>query len=279
MIPFDFEYYRPDSFQEAVGMYRKLQADGKKPLYFCGGTEIITMARLNQLYTQAVIDIKKIPECGVFEADSDRLVIGSSITLARLEEERAFPLLSRVCNRIADHTSRCKITLGGNLCGKIMYRETVLPLLLADSEIVIAGESGLRKASIHECFEKQMNLGSGEFIVQIMTLKRYTELPYVTEKKTKIDRIDYPLVTTAALKDGSSLRIAFSGICEFPFRSPAIEKTLNDRNMDAPNKVASAISLLPDRVVDDIYGSSEYRKFVFANLLNDVMETFEGEIG
>ncbi|WP_220483287.1 FAD binding domain-containing protein [Paenibacillus thiaminolyticus] len=117
MIPFDFEYYKPCTIQEAIDLYHTLHADGKEPLYFCGGSEIITMARLNQLYTQAVIDIKDIPECTVLESNAEQILIGAAIPLALLEEWKEFPLLSWVCNRIADHTSRYKITLGGNICG------------------------------------------------------------------------------------------------------------------------------------------------------------------
>ena len=49
MISFDFEYYRPDDIKEAAEVYAQLQKDGKNPLYFSGGTEVITMARKGTL--------------------------------------------------------------------------------------------------------------------------------------------------------------------------------------------------------------------------------------
>ncbi|MDG0875688.1 FAD binding domain-containing protein [Paenibacillus thiaminolyticus] len=277
MIPFDFEYYKPCTIQEAIDLYRTLHADGKEPLYFCGGTEIITMARLNQLYTQAVIDIKDIPECTVLESNAELIEIGAAIPLAQLEEWKEFPLLSRVCNRIADHTSRYKITLGGNICGKIKYREAVLPLLIADSEITVASEDGLRKLPIHKIFNKQMNLNTGEFVVQAAIPKRYAEMPYITEKRTKIDRIDYPLITMAALRDGEAIRLSFSGLCEFPFRSQEIEKIVNDSNLHAEERARRSLNQIPAPVVEDINGSSDYRKFVFETLIIDVIRTLEGE--
>lgn len=277
MIPFDFEYYKPCTIQEAIELFRNLDAEGKKPIYYGGGTEIITMARLNQLRTQAVIDIKSIPECALLEENANHILMGSAITLSQLEEEKVFPLLSRVCNRIADHTSRCKITLGGNICGKIIYREAVLPLLVSESEIIIANETGLRNVPISTVFHKQMNLNASEFIVQIVTPKRYTEMPYVTEKKTKIDRIDYPLITVAGLRDGEELRFAFSGLCHFPFRSEALEKTLNDRRFSKEERILRSLSRIPDPIIDDINGSSEYRKFVLKNLMADAIKTLEGE--
>jgi CO/xanthine dehydrogenase FAD-binding subunit len=41
----------------------------------------------------------------------------------------------------------------------------------------------------------------------------------VTVKKRKVSAIDYPLVTVAALLTNSGTRVAFSGVCAFPFRS------------------------------------------------------------
>jgi len=275
LIPFDFEYYKPDSVKDAVELYHHLLSENKDPLYYSGGTEIITMARVNQIVTQAVIDIKGIPECNALESDADQVHLGAAIPLARLEEVKAFPLLSRVCNRIADHTSRCKITLGGNICGKIMYREAVLPLLLADSDLLIAGKDGLRKVSIHQIFQRHINLQPGEFVAQIRVRKQYVEMPYVTEKRTKIDRIDYPLVTIAALNDGEAMRMSFSGLCAFPFRSGEMEEILNDRRLAPEERANRALSLLPDSIVDDINGSASYRRFVAQGLAVDAIHTFE----
>ncbi len=276
MIPFHFEYHKPSAISQALSLYQTLHAQEKEPLYYCGGTEIITMARLNQIHTKAVIDIKGIPECTAFEWEDDQLIIGAAVTLARLEEEKGFPLLSRTCNRIADHTSRCKITFGGNICGKIMYREAVLPVLLADSEVVIASEAGMKRVPIHEVFQEQLRLTPGDFLVQIITRKQYADAPYASEKRTKIDRIDYPLVTVAALRDSDFIRLALSGLCSFPFRSPRMEQEINAKGIPLDERINRALQHLPARIVDDCQGSAKYREFVLRNTLRDVVRTLEG---
>ena len=63
MIPYDFEYYKPSSIQEALNLFVELNKTGRKPVYFSGGTEIITLGRLNLVTGDAVIDLKEIPEC------------------------------------------------------------------------------------------------------------------------------------------------------------------------------------------------------------------------
>ncbi|SNS96811.1 CO or xanthine dehydrogenase, FAD-binding subunit [Anaerovirgula multivorans] len=275
MIPFDFDYYRPDSIQEAVKIYEELDTQGKQPLYYGGGTEIITMARTHNIFTKALVDLKGIPECNVLEFRNDQLVIGSTVTLTQIFESRKFPLLGDIGSRIADHTAQCQITLGGNIAGTIIYRETVLPLLLSSSQIVIANESGQKQVSLHEVFNERLQLNPGEFIVQVITDKIYTTLPYVHVKKTKYEKIDYPLMTVVAVKKDEKIRIAFSGLCSFPFRSMKMENALNE-NSQLDVRINNALSHLPTSILNDISGSDKYREFVLRDTLINTLKTLEG---
>ncbi|PKM45482.1 MAG: xanthine dehydrogenase [Firmicutes bacterium HGW-Firmicutes-8] len=275
MIPFDFDYYKPDTVQEAVQTYKELDSQGKQPLYYGGGTEIITMARAQNIFTKAVIDIKGIPECYVLEFQNEQLVIGSAVTLTMISESKMFPLLGRTGARVADHTAQGKITLGGNIGGTIVYRESVLPLLLSDSQVVVAGVNGQNQVPIYEAFNEKLRLNKGEFIVQVITDKVYTTLPHVHIKKTKIEKIDYPLITVAAVKKDDRIRIAFSGLCAFPFRSLKVEDCLNDKNSEWEIRVNNVISNLPAPVLSDISGTDKYREFVLRGTLLNTLTRLE----
>ncbi len=200
MIPFHFDYYRPDSLAEAVSVYKELQKQNKNPLYYGGGSEIITMSRVCSISPSAVIDIKAIPECGRLEFERDKLVIGSAVTLSKIAETHWFPLMGTVVKRIADHTNQCRITLGGNVCGTIYYREAVLPLLLTDCDVVVQTLTGLRTLPLRKVFDGRLKLKKGEFAVQFIIDREYLFLPYYHIKKTRNEKIDYPLVTVALLK-------------------------------------------------------------------------------
>lgn len=275
MIPFDFEYYRPDTMQEATDIFRQLESEGKTPVYYSGGTELISMARVGNVIFDAAIDIKNIPECRVLEYDQDNnLVLGSALTLSEITESNQFPLLGKTAGRIADHTMQCKITLGGNLASTIIYRETVLPLLTADSRAVVASHDGLREYPINEIFNQRLNLEKGSFLVKIVTNRGFAESPYFHIKKTKNEKIDYPLLTTAGIKVGGMLRIAFSGLCSYPFRSMQIENILNGTGSfeERADKIADTVS---ENILNDTSGSSEYRKFVLENTIINVLETMK----
>jgi len=276
MITCNFEYYRPTSIDQAVRLFQHLDQTGKKPIYYGGGTEIISMGRMDNISTGSVIDIKEIPECRLLEIRGSHLVIGAGITLTQIHESNNFPLLAQAGARVADHTMQNKITLGGNLCSTIVYREAVLPLLLTDAEIIVAGPRGTRALPINQVFDQCMNLDKGEFIVQVKVQKPFLSYPYVHVKRTRQDKIHYPLVTICALRADKEIRAAFSNVCPFPFRSRAMEKELNRSSEPVGRRVDKAINLAPAGLPNDLESSSAYRRFVLKNLLTSIVTELEG---
>lgn len=276
MISYDFDYYQPATIEEAIELFHSLDAQGKNPIYFSGGTEVITLGRLNRILTDAVIDIKAIPECTVLKKEQKRLILGAGLSLTRIRESQLFPFLSKTIAEIADNTARNKITLGGNICANIIYRETVLPLLLTDSQVVIAGQTGIKERPLAKLFDKTLQLEKGEFLVQIITKQSKTKLPFLSVKKRRQWDNGYPLVTTAALKKNGRIKVAFSGLCAFPFYNPQMEESLNDLQLSKEERIEQTLRLIPSPVLDDVHGSAEYRLFVLKNTLSDVLDVFKG---
>jgi len=203
------------------------------------------------------------------------LHIGSVCTLYQISESNLFQLMKLSCGRIADHTNQCRITIGGNLCGSIIYRETSLPLLLSDANITLYGEKGERSIPFNSVFNGRMRLSSSEMIVRIHIPIWALSAPYVHIKKTANEKTDYPLVSIAAILKGNSIRMAFSGVCSYPFRSKEIEKVLNNKSNSIENRAKMAISLLPDKVYSDGESSGEYRLFVLENTLLEILKRWE----
>jgi aerobic carbon-monoxide dehydrogenase medium subunit len=276
MLPFDFDYFKPTSLKEAVDLYQYIDQQGKQPIFFSGGTELITLGRIDLAFTDAVIDIKDISECKVMQESGDHLLLGSTLSLTKIEEANLFPLLSKTASEVADHTARGKITLGGNICARIFYREAVLPFLLSDSQVLIIGPKGEKVVPINEIFQKQLLLKKGEFLVQLATEKHFITAPFVSFKRRQQWETGYPLITIAALKIEQEVRIAVSGMCPFPFRSREMEAALNNRELPLGSRIDEAIGNLPNPILDDVEGSAKYRLFVLRNLLMDVLASLEG---
>lgn len=274
MIPFDFIYCRPNTLGEAYDTFLQLRAEGKNPAYYSGGSETITMCRAGNIQPGAVIDVKSIPECTLLSLDQDGLSIGGACTLNQIKESKLFPLLSLACGRIADHTNQCRITLGGNLCGSIIYRETSLPLLLSDASLTLLGGEGLRTVPFEQVFQGRMQLSSGELVVRAHIPGWALTAPHYHIKHTANEKIDYPLVSMAVIRKDGRLRAAFSGICSCPFRSAEMEDILNDHALSPSARAEQAAGRLPKPVQSDVEGSGAYRQFVLMNMLRALLEEF-----
>lgn len=277
MITHHFDYYEPLTVQDAVRRYRNIKEDGKDPFYFSGGTEILTLGRLHLVKPDAVIDIKKIPECHQFNYDGEYLITGAALRLNEFEKNHSFPLLSSVTKEIADHTSNNTITLGGNICGQIYYREAVLPFLLADSICLTALDTELRKRNINNMFNQHILLEDGELLLSLATKKEYIEAKSISIKIRQQWNTGYPLVTVAALNMKGFIRFAFSGVCPFPFRSESMEQILNDHTVSLKERIPAALRKIPKPILDDIEGSDSYRLFVLENTLTTIYKELGGE--
>lgn len=272
MIPFDFIYIRPDTLEEAYEAYCSYKTKGKNPTYYAGGSEIISMSRVGTITPDVVVDIKSISDCKKLYCDESGLYIGSANTLNQIKESKFFPLLGLVSGRIADHTNQCRITLGGNLCGTIIYRETSLPLLISDAKITLFGREGLKTTDFQSVFSGRINRSEDELVVGVQVPSYALNARHFHIKRTTNEKIDYPLVSLSALIIENKLRIAFSGICSFPFRSLEIENLLNNSSLSIDARAEGVISLLPQKPHSDVEGTGEYRAFVLKNMLRSLLE-------
>src|SRR5699024_10582786 len=263
----NFAYFQPTSIDEAITQYKELTESGKTVHYFSGGTEFISRARRNEIFCDAVIDIKKIPETNVMGWDDDQLIVGACCNLSTLVCNQFFPLLSDVTKQIATQTERNKITLGGNIASNLPYREAILPFLLADSEIIIAGEEGTRQLRLNDIYQHGKLLDTGEFIVQLITERRWTNRPYMHLRKTKQSHINYPIVSLVAMKDGADTRIAISGFLDYPFRFKKMETLFKDNEKGNLDKAIDSINASPQ---SDSQATEKYRQFVLRSMLEKI---------
>lgn len=98
---------------------------------------------------------------------------------------------------------------------------------------------------------------------------------YFHVKKTAQEKLDYPLLSILALIQDDRLRVAFSGICAFPFHSLQIDEVLNNRSDIIADRVQAIPSLLPGEVKTDSEASANFRLFVLKRTLSNLLEEFE----
>ncbi len=272
MIASRFQYYRPETLDEACQLYMRLQEAKKMPLYYGGGTEILTRARESAIRPDAVLDIKHIPECRRLEMAEDTIVFGAAVTLDEICRTNYWPLLSDAAGRVADHTTRCKITLGGHLAGTIPYREASLPFMIfaRDAKITVQGPAGPRRIPLVQVYDGQLHLGSAEFVVDLSVPRSVRDYRGASVKTTRIDWVDYPLFTVTMVRDSSGVRAAFSGVLADPFTSASIDKILSGK-ADLSQRARESVAQM-NPIIDDLHGSSAYRRFRLTTVISQLLQ-------
>jgi CO/xanthine dehydrogenase FAD-binding subunit len=278
MIADDIVYVGAETAEEAVrawSTYSQPEAGGIEGVrYLGGGTELVTGARKAASGpARVLIDLKRIPEARRLERIGDRLFLGAALPLNEVGDSGLFPLLSAVVRRIADRTTRNRLSLGGNVAGSLPYREAVLPLLLSDAELVTlapgyAGGSGSfdldeppvrRRKPLRDVFDRRLRLEPGELVLGFSVPADAVALPWFRDRATRTGPVDYPLVSACFLRGPDGVSAALSGLHPYPVLYPSL---------DAARAALSA----PGAAHADQRGSAEYRLDLAAGMLSRAEE-------
>ena len=273
MIFQDSEFIKPERVDEALNAFAECRERGLDPEYFSGGTEIVTMARDGKLPAQALIDLKGIEETQEVRRSDGVLHMGSSATLNHLIDSADFPLLASCAGGLADHTVRNSITLGGNIAGKLPYREAMLPLLIHDAQVTLGGQEGgtkLSKVSLRELFDKRLRLNPGAFLVSFELPEAAAAGRFWYRRWVKSSRVDYPIVTLAAVVFEDELHYATAGSLSYPVWGRAAVADL--KGGAAAAAAEDAVASL-GKLKSDARASAEYRRALLTQGLVEAAKT------
>jgi carbon-monoxide dehydrogenase medium subunit len=202
-----YEYYKPGTVQEAIGLMQKL--DGEC-VYVAGGTDVMVQVAQKKLSPKALISLRNIKEL----SSRDLTTIGSGVTHRELQkdstvEKKLSALHDAVCN-LGSAQIRNVATIGGNICNAAPSADTACPLLVLDAKAVAVGPKGEREIAIDEFW-----LGPGKTVLQKEEILKEFRIPsfngrtasaYI--KHTRRNAMDLPIIGIAVriTVDRSDLR-------------------------------------------------------------------------
>lgn len=278
MIGFDFDYYECFTLEEAITTYARLAYNGERVFYFNGGTELITLADQTTIAFDAVVSIANIPELQTFDIEGSKLYIGAANTLSYIGDDTTdYPLLSETCIDVADQTARNKITIGGNLCSRFIYRNGILPFMLNNASVVVGNTDGLQVLPFDQVYDNGLRINKGDLVIQFIVDVDELSKPYYTKKIRKIDSFGYPALALAVVNDNDYLKAAFSGITQNAFNAPRVDRALNNKKLPINQRVNQAINAIPYPIIQTLQGSPEYKKFLLRNQLTAAIKKLGGE--
>ena len=146
-----YELYEPHTLQEACELK---QTEGARIV--AGGTDIYVAMHNGSLKPEALIDIKGIEELKEIREEEDCWFFGALTPHRYFEESRFFwenfTALSEGCSQVGSVQIRQRGTVGGNICNAVPSADSVAPLLLFDTDCVIASVKGERIVPLKDFF-------------------------------------------------------------------------------------------------------------------------------
>ncbi len=283
-IAHEFEYFKPESLDEAIELAAKY---GEKGRLLAGGTDLVVKIHDEIEFPDAVIDLKGIEELKKLEFKAGRLLIGPLVTFTELIESpvvrEKFPLLLEASETVASGAVRNSATLVGNICSAVPSLDSGTPLLVYEAEVLVRSKDGERTIPIGEWFPgpKKNALNPGEIVIGV-TIPEITGKQggcYVKLGRYKGEDLAQAGVGILAL-EGNEYRVAFCAVGPVAARADKIEALLQGKELTA-EIIEEAKKLVPEEIspIDDIRATGEYRMHMAQVMLERGLKEAAARLG
>jgi carbon-monoxide dehydrogenase medium subunit len=265
MIPAAFDYYRPQTVQDAVG---KLAELGDEAKILAGGHSLLPLMRLRFATPAALVDIGDLDELRFVARDGDRIRIGALTRHQGIENSpairEAVPLLAKASAEIGDVQIRNRGTIGGSVAHADPAGEYATVCLMLDAEIVTTR----RTFAACDFFVDRYTtlLDPDELITEITFPATPGRAAYL---KFCHRLYDWAIVGAAAQHTERGWRVGLVNVAGTPVRAVAVEQAL-----DGGAACAEAARLASDGLdpASAIRASAEYKLHLTRVLTRRVVE-------
>jgi carbon-monoxide dehydrogenase medium subunit len=153
MIPAPFDYHRPSSLDEAIGL---LEQHGEQAKVLSGGMSLLPTLKLRLGFFAHLVDINRIPGLDGIREEGGSLRIGAMTRQAALERSelirRKYPILGDAVPLIADPLVRNRGTVGGNVANGDPANDQPAIMIALGATLVARGPKGERTIAANKFY-------------------------------------------------------------------------------------------------------------------------------
>jgi aerobic carbon-monoxide dehydrogenase medium subunit len=276
MNPSTFDYYRPESVNEAVSL---LQEHGENVKLLAGGHSLLPIMKLRLAEPDALIDLSRIAALRGVSETNGGLSIGALTTHSQVASDplidRHAPLLGVTASYVGDRQVRARGTIGGALAHADAAADYPAAILALNATMVAQGPAGERSIAAGDFFLDFLTtaLDPAEVLTRIEIPAQPSNAGWSYQKLAN-QASGYAIVGVAVLlvvgENGSvsEARIGGTGMAAVPWRAVEAEQALIGASADDDAAITAAASRvdLDIEALDDLHGSAEYRRRVARGL-------------
>jgi len=154
MIPAPFDYHRPGTLQEAIGLLSRYGAEAK---VLAGGMSLLPAMKLRLASFGHLVDIGRIPGLEYIKEEGGMVCIGAGTRQCVLQQSEVinsrYGALADALPLIADPLVRNRGTLGGNLANGDPANDQPAIAIALGAELVAHGPQGERTIAASQFYQ------------------------------------------------------------------------------------------------------------------------------
>jgi carbon-monoxide dehydrogenase medium subunit len=251
MIPRAFEYFAPESLEEAISL---LSEQGDEAKLLAGGHSLVPLMKLRLASPSALIDLGRVPGLSYVREERGMTAIGAMTRHVEVHKA-GLGLLSTVAGVVGDPQVRARGTIGGSLAHGDPASDLPTALLALDGMLVAQGPEGKREIRASDFFVDFLEtaLRPDEVLVEV----RVPSSGAFNYQKFNKRASDWAIVGVAAVKVNGNVNVGLTNMGTTALRATAVEQALRSGASveDAAEQAAEGTS--PSA---DINASVEYRR-------------------
>ena len=268
MIPSQFEYFAPETLDEAISL---LDEHGPEAVVLAGGQSLIPLMKLNLALPEYVVDINRIPGLADISEDNGILRIGSLVREADLDRSEVvrarYPILQDTTAVIADPLVRNMATVGGNLAHGDPANDHPATMLALGAQVAAVGSSGERVIPVSDFFEGPLTtaLDQGEILTEIRvpTPPQGSGGVYLKLERKVGDYATAGVAVVITAADGvcQQAGIGLTSAGPIPVKARTAESFLVGKRLDDETiREAAQLASQESQPSADLRGSEEYKR-------------------
>ncbi|WP_120495609.1 xanthine dehydrogenase family protein subunit M [Kiloniella sp. EL199] len=270
MIPGSFEYHRPSSLSDAIGL---LSSYGNEAMVVAGGHSLIPMMKLRMAMPGHLVDLQDIQTLKSISIKDDEIILGAMVTQAEIigsdDLAKFCPLLQEVAIQIADPQVRYLGTIGGNIANGDPANDMPAVMQTLDAALILTGPNGSKEVPArrfyHGAYDTERKEGEILSAIKIPVPTAGHGYAYEKQKRKIGDYATAAAAVVIAMSNGicTSASIGLTNLSETPLWAEKSASILigTDLNKEAV-KAASAIAKAISNPAEDGRGPAEFRTHV-----------------
>lgn len=252
-----FDYVLTKTIDDAVHL---LNEPDIRSIPLAGGTDVYVALRVNPVWFDRLVDIRRIPELNEVSMEGDQVKLGAAVTFSHAIKDpilqKVAPFLVEACKTIGGPAVRNCGTFGGNVSNAAACADSLPSLVCLEAVAHLRSKKGERQLKVEDLVTgpHQTQIETGELLTHF-TFKvppagaKSCFIKIGRRKAQSISRLSIAVIGTvdaAGLVD--YIRVCPGAAVATPVRFPKVEDVLLGRIPDKETITAAADQLVADMI-------------------------------